>query len=756
MSRGTGGAGRLARLVLVAGAVAGVGCTSAVFSAAGPVQLVLAEEPVATPAVPGPVVLVGTSGIRWTDVGPDTAALASLLETGATGTLAVRSIRAYACPADGWLAISSGRLAAAAPTTASGVPCDAIPEAPGSGPVPGWSSALERAREDDRGAVLGTFGAALADRGVEAVAVGPGAATAIAGTDGVPVGSVEPIAASPALLEAQINDLAAQSDLMVVDVGGVRVPPEGDAGRSEQVQLVDARVGAVLRSVPEGATVLVASIADDGTVAHLQVLGATGPAIRGTYADAMLGSRSTRQPGLVQTTDLAPTVLRLLGVGYPTTFVGSWIVPVEVGIGTPAERLRAHTDRDAAAQMITPYTVWFFGGLTLLQLLVYAGALIGLRRTASTGLARARVLGWLHRVCVWLACVPVATFPANLVPWWRSDAPFTVLVATVAAIATGIAVVALTGPWRGRRLGPLGFVGAVTAGVLAVDVFSGSRLMISSLMGLQPLVAGRFYGFGNVAFAVFATGAVLLATGLADALLRAGRRALALVVVVVVGTAAIVVDGTPGLGSDFGGPLAMVPAFAVLVVLVGRLRSSWRLGVGIGLATVAVVVGLALLDWLRPAEERTHLGRFVDAASNGEAWQVVGRKLEQNLDLLLGSVGGPLVLVVAALVAVAVLRPATLRLSALLETYDRAPALRPGLLAMLVLLVLGSLLNDSGSAVTAVAAAITVPLVVATASTVAYERATNRPVARLTASEPSAPVRRSAGEVRGHPVEPLR
>ena len=754
MVNGSGGTRWTSRLALVAGVVA-VAAWS-IF----PAQSARSADPDPMPAVPGPVVLVGISGIRWTDVdAARTPALATLVDEGAVGTLAVRSLRSYACPADGWLAISSGRLAAAATTTASGSVCDEIPEATDGEPVPGWLLDNDRADEDDRGAQLGAFGAALALEGVSVAAVGGGgAAIAIAGTDGIPVGPVLPTETDPELLEAQISAIAADNDLVVVDAGGVRAP-DAEVSRTEQVRLVDDRIGAVLRGAPPGATVLLASIADDGTTPHLQVLAAGGPAIGGAYADALLGSRSTRQPGLVQTTDLAPSVLSLLGIENPGTFVGAPITSVQVGAATPEERLRALIERDAAAQAISPYTVWFFGGLTLLHMIVYGGALIGLRRTGRTDPARVRLLVWLRRVCVFFACIPVATFAANLVPWWRADAAFAVLAGSVAAIALGLAVIALTGPWRRRLLGPLGFVGGVTAGVLAVDVITGSRLMISSLMGLQPLVAGRFYGIGNVAFAVFATGAVLLATALADALLRAGRRVLALVVVVVIGVVAVVVDGAPGLGSDFGGPLAMVPAFALLVVLVGRIRSSWRLGVGIGLAAVAVVGGLALLDWMRPAEERTHLGRFVDEVTNGEAWQVVARKLEQNLDLLLGSVGGPLVLLVAAFMAVAVLRPALLRLPSLPEAYERAPALRPGLLAMLVLLTLGSALNDSGSAVFAVAAAITVPLLVATAATVASERArdrTSRPQPGSTSAHPVAPGGGPAGDVSGDPVEPLR
>ena len=67
----------------------------------------------------------------------------------------------------------------------------------------------------------------------------------------------------------------------------------------------------------------------------------------------------------------------------------------------------------------------------------------------------------------------------------------------------------------------------MTLAVLALDVMFGSRLQLSSLMGLQPVVAGRFYGMGNVTYALFATAGLLLATALADPLVRAGRRRLA-------------------------------------------------------------------------------------------------------------------------------------------------------------------------------------------------------------------------------------
>jgi hypothetical protein len=133
------------------------------------------------------------------------------------------------------------------------------------------------------------------------------------------------------------------------------------------------------------------------------------------------------------------------------------------------------------------------------------------------------------------------------------------------------------------------------------------------------------------------------------------------------------------------------------------------------------VAGVAVLDWLRPAGERTHLGRFVEQVLSGEAATVVLRKAQANLDILLGS---PLVwtLPSALLAAVWLLRP-----GGLLRTHNtpdgptrlpgnlragEAAALRAGLLAVGVSLLLGAAVNDSGVAVPATAAALLVPLLV--------------------------------------------
>jgi hypothetical protein len=218
-------------------------------------------------------------------------------------------------------------------------------------------------------------------------------------------------------------------------------------------------------------------------------------------------------------------------------------------------------------------------------------------------------------------------------------------------------------------------------------------------------VAGRFVGFGNIAYAVFGTSALLATAALVSGLDR--RRTL--VVVTFAGLLAVVLDGAPQLGSDFGGVIALVPAFAVLGMLAAGIRLSWRrlaLVLAAGIAAVAIV---STLDYLRPTDERTHLGRFVADVLDGGAWVVVQRKLEANLNLLQSSVLTWLVPVVVAFLWFLLRRPR----GPLRRAFIVVPTLYAGLVAVLVLGVVGGLVNDSGVAVPAMAACVAIPLAVA-------------------------------------------
>jgi hypothetical protein len=699
----------------------------------------------------GPVVLIGTGGVTWQDAGSDTPTLRTYLDLGSTGQLAVRSVRESTCPVDGWLAVSAGRRAADEPVT---VPknrpawCRAPAATFGAdgeaATVTRWPVYLEAANGESFDARPGTLGESLRRAGLSSAAVGPGAVTALALPDGRAPHAWNGLGDGyatltltpqhgdlPGFTEDLEAALATHPDVLVIDVGGIRdvrddlLAGGGTGGtggtgngtggevasRDVQAGLLDDRLATVTGALPGGATVFVASTFDSGDEAALRVAAAAGD----DYVSSLLGSRSTRQDGMVQTTDLLPTVLSVAGAAVPAGAVGSRIVAVQPG-GSSLERYEKLLDLDQAATAMHDVVPIFFLGLLAAQLVLYLLATVLLRRDVGGTASRTRMLTTLQVLAVIFACVPAATFVANLAPWWRADSPGAAVSLLVLGIAVAFAAVALLGPWRRRLLGPMGAVGAITALVLAADVLTGSHLMLSSLMGVQPVVGGRFYGFSNPGFALFATGALLAAVAVADRLVARGQPRHAAAAVAVIGLVALVVDGAPPLGADFGGPPAIIPAFAVLAMLVSGTRVTWRRAVLIAAIAVVVVLGIAVLDWLRPLEDQTHLGRFVQTVLDGGLWSVIGRKLAQNAQILLRPVTALLPFAVGFVVLV-LARPVRWGVRPLQEAYDRAPVLRSGLIAFGVLVGIGFLMNDSGTVIPGVAATVALPLLIAVGAT---------------------------------------
>ena len=694
----------------------------------------------------GRVVVVGVAGLRWADVSPEaTPALWSLAQHAAIGTVAARSVRSSACPADGWLAISAGARAADA-AGATEAECRTLSD-PGLGaPVPGWSDYLAAVRDQSYDARLGTLGTALRASGVSASGFGPGAAIALADPAGALVGDHHPVPTDPAALRDELVAAMSSSRLVVIDGGVVRdgsVVPDGSSSpdsRAGAVAVIESRVAAVLAALDAARssagldpTFLLVSLADSGTTPQLQLAAALGPpadAGSGRFEGALLAAGSTRQPAMLQVTDLAPTIVAALGLPQDAdggAFVGAPIRADGSG-GSAAERLDLVLDTDRHASVgrpiVAPFFGWLFGLLGLLIVVVVAG--LGRRSFDRPGALRAlRILG------VAFAATPVASLLANAVPWWRSGRPGLALAVLVLAGVAIIGALALVPRSRRQPLGPTAVVAAITTVVIAADVVAGAHLQVSAAMGVQPLVAGRFYGFNNSAFAMFAASSLLLAAALANPLVRRGRRGQAAAVVGAIGLVATVLDGAPGIGSDFGGPTALFSAFAVLALLAAGIRLTWTRVLGVLLAGGAIVGIFAVVDWLRPAASRTHLGRFVQTAIDGGVWPVARRKLGQSLGPVFGSWTGLLALAAVLLIVVGLWQAwrrsaravdggvltelAGDEGAAALRT--ELPMLRPVALALALALGIGFLVNDSGIAIPAIGIAVALPLLLTTGTT---------------------------------------
>jgi hypothetical protein len=716
----------VAASLVVAGVLVGALLTAGAADAADPGQ--------------GRVVVVGVAGLRWADVSPEaTPALWSLAQHAAIGTVAARSVRSSACPADGWLAISAGARAADA-AGATEAECRTLSD-PGLGaPVPGWSDYLAAVRDQSYDARLGTLGSALRASGVSASGFGPGAAIALADPAGALVGDHHPVPMDPAALRDELVAAMSSSRLVVIDGGVVRDGSGSPDSRAGAVAAIESRVAAVLAALDVARssagldpTFLLVSLADSGTTPQLQLAAALGPpadAAAGRFDDALLAAASTRQPAMLQVTDIAPTIVTALGLPPDAdggAFVGAPIRADGSG-GSTAERLDLVLDTarhaSAAAPVVRPFFGWLFGLLGLLVVVVVAGL-------ARRSFERPGALRALRIVGVAFAATPVASLLANAVPWWRSGRAGLALAALVLAGVAVIGALALLPRSRRRPLGPTTVVAAITTVVIAADVVAGAHLQVSAAMGVQPLVAGRFYGFNNSAFAMFAASSLLLAVALANPLVRNGRRGQAAALVGVIGLVATVLDGAPGIGSDFGGPTALFSAFAVLALLAAGIRLTWTRVLGVLLAGGAIVGVFAFVDWLRPAASRTHLGRFVQTAIDGGVWPVARRKLGQSLGPVFGSWTGLLALAAVILIVVglwqawrrsarapdggALTQLAGAEGAAALRT--ELPMLRPVVLALAIALGIGFLVNDSGIAIPAIGIAVALPLLLATCST---------------------------------------
>jgi hypothetical protein len=572
------------------------------------------------------------------------------------------------------------------------------------------------------GAEPGALGSAAGCAGV----VGRAATVAVAAQD-VQFGTADQLPADP----AAVGELLADCPLSVVSLdaltdaelpgGGTSATGTDPRERAEALAAVDAAVGrvrAAVAALPGRTLLLVAGVCEvDGGRPQLHVAIASGP---GFDRAAWLTSASTGRTPFVQLIDLAPTALRALGLDPPASMNGQ---PLRDGgaRGGLAGSVAALERAGVAASAHYRSTGAFFSVLVGVNaaLVALGLAVLGARRRAEPAPARRRAA--LRLAALAAGALPVATYLAGLIPWERAGSPRLALAGAVVVADLAVVAVAALGPWRARPLGPALALLGVTLGTLVADVTTGSNLELDGLMGYDPIVAGRFTGYGNLTFGLSATSALLLTAALATAVGRRVRpeRARRAVAATVLGAGVLVVGliGAPPLGRDFGGVLAAVPGFLLLAMLLTRTRVTPARLLAILAAAVVVVGTVAFLDWLRPAAERSHLGRFVEQLLTGEAWTVVSRKGAANLHILLGS-SLTWMLPVAAVAAWWLVR----RRGGLLRSGAAGPpgglprddvvALRAGLLAVALSQLLGAAVNDSGVAVPAAAAALLVPLLI--------------------------------------------
>lgn len=561
---------------------------------------------------------------------------------------------------------------------------------------------------------LGALARQVSDSGGCTQAIGRGAGYAVAG----PEGTVERWGPGGTPLEGCV--------LTIIDVGAVGDPgwisQEAALDGASQLARIDQRIGTYLADIDlETTDVVVAGVGDTASPSRLRALLAAGP----SYQAGILTSSSTRQSGTAQLSDVASAALtRVAGQEAPPEAAdAAWTVAP--GGGSATERIDTLRASAAEAATVHEHAQTFSVLLDVLHYLLFF-ALGGLllvplhERLGPAGSARVhRMLGW---VGLGLAVIPMGSFLAGLLPWARFGSPAIGLGLAVLAGSAALLAIALAGPWRRTFAGRVAAVSVTTAVVLAVDIALGSALQFNALMGYNPIVAGRFYGLGNQGAALFIVAVFLALAIICRSLLARGRRGWAVALVAVVGLASVATLGNPAWGAKFGGTIATLAGFLVLLALLLGIRLNlWRLAL-IGAVSLAAILGIAGLDYLRPPAARSHFGTFFGQILDGQLFTVIGRKLAANLNIM---VINPALAVIVPLAVIAILfflaylarfaptrrltRPWAGRLPAVLAD----PTLHAGFLAVAVGLAVGGAITDSGIAVPATGAMMFLPLLLA-------------------------------------------
>jgi hypothetical protein len=636
----------------------------------------------------GHAVLIGVPGLQWSDVSPQaTPNLWRLAKRGAIGLLSVKAVGSRTCPGDGWVTVSAGARSAAGPYCHKPISVTAA----GQGAVVGDLSTIRRLNAGF--GPVGLLGDAVRQAGGCTTAVGPGAALAAADT----AGRVDAYAPAPNAVPA---GGWARCPVTIVDAGDV-----GGTGRAAAARRADAAVGTVLGGLPPDATVVVAGVSDHDYTPHLRVVLATGAGTAGHY----LGSDSTRRADMVILPDLTATMLTAVGIPAPAGMVGTPLLPDAIRPAVLDSAVHNLASEDVAAQTHRWLLPRFFAGFVIGQLLLYGAAALALRRQWAKG-PRRRILAATRLTALAAAAIPVSTYLVNLVPWWHTSHPLPWLEAGLAISDLLVVALAAGGPWRRNILGSGTVIASLTAAVLGLDLLTGSRLQLNSLMGYSPLVGGRYYGMGNIAFAVLATSTLLAAAGVAQWLEpRRGRRAAVVAVLVMTLTAALL-DSWTAWGSDFGGLIAFVPGLATTALLVGGRRVSFIRLQLLRATGMAIVLGVAFIDYLRPPAQQTHMGRFFGQLVEGNALPWIERKFTAMMHTFGNFTLMPIVVAAFLFLMLVLHRPGRAGAGGLQLAYERVPMLRAGLSGAFVTALVGGAVNDSGIAIPALALAVAVPL----------------------------------------------
>ncbi len=404
-----------------------------------------------------------------------------------------------------------------------------------------------------------------------------------------------------ATLLARIAAMRAHRQFVVVDL------PGGVAGSSDLHTLAATR--------PAGELLIVLQRAVSKRGHGLLWVGVAGLAGGGGRE---LTSHTTNQRGLVSAIDIAPTILDHLGLRVPDEMRGE---PIETdgkldsaGLRSLMARLHVVGGRRLKALGVL-LCVWA-------ALLLAAALLDRVRGASRDGVAQPRDRrNWVARAwAMRVGALAVLWAPAAVLITAALEPGAAVEYAAIALIclALGALCDALL-PWPRAPLAPA----VVSVLALSIDALAGTQLLMRSLLGPNPILGARFYGFGNELKSGLA---VLVLAAVAAALYPAVRSRRAALAMAGAGIALAAIEGAARIGAGVGGVILVSAGAAVATIVLLPGSFSRRRVLLVVCAPLLALVLLAAIDLLTAHGSGHYTGSILHARSAGDLRDVIVRR----------------------------------------------------------------------------------------------------------------------------------
>ena len=637
------------------------------------------------------LLVLGVTGLRFEDIIGQFKYrtyknLEKFLENSALGNNIVRSLSSATCPADGWLALNTGKRMPDVYRGGAGI-CVSFEAPYDSGRIHDWNAYVQSEKDSNYGAELGTLASRLSK--VKTKAIGLGAAVALAKSNGKH-GDYTSASENDYIFAKDVSNALTDNKLVIADLGSIRpyeniIPRNysidsyfmaAERGRMEKRQYSQEkmlkrggedyyetalsrdtdkmlrRIDTVLSYQKPNQNIILVSLADSGSKPHLQMMAVKGPVFA---HKGFISSTSTRHLGLAQNADVHDKILELLGQEEKSSLstISSTLPAIRQGDVLPNSAQKydgsrinqlidraVHADRiRSIAPVFLVYMICITGLLFLaVGLFMNKHVVNFIEKHAYKNISKivksVRLWNALRFISLVVACIPISGLVYNLIPWWRHSMQQvgTIFVSTLIAVI--IASICSTTRNKKSLTNPLLIISFLYVIILTLDPLIGNKLLLDSVLGSQSIVGARMYGFGNIMFALFSSAILIFTATLCEKFVLQKKK-IAIFTILVAGMVfAVLVDGLPPLGADFGGPPAIIPAFIFLMLILLGIKLNWKKVLLVGIFTVLSVSGIAIFDWSRPAVERTHLGDFVQIVLDGGLWQVIYRKIGANINML--------------------------------------------------------------------------------------------------------------------------